>query len=103
MEVTTVEPIADDLFTGIAAATQQSASVFVIGVDYGYAWRPGTCAVKQHALGGEITFHVFVIIEVVAGKVGKDCYLVGNSIDAALFQGVRRDLHHDVSSAADQG
>src|SRR5579859_1092550 len=57
--------VADDLFARVGAGIHKGTSVLVVHIDDGHSWRLRSTPFKHQALGGKVTFHVFVIIEMI--------------------------------------
>ena len=89
--VTMLEPETNDADAGTGTRNQRLAEA-VVGID---DRRFEVRKIEQTCLGSSIGIHVAVVVEVVAGQVGKDRDIEGHPGDARLVECVRGHLHAD--------
>src|SRR5262249_33311460 len=77
--------------------------IFVFDVDDCRSRSICAAAFEQHLLRGKVLFHGEVVVEVIAGEVGKDGYVEGNAVNSLLGERVGGNLHHGISRALAEG
>ena len=81
-------------------ALLQHGAVWIVLVEDGGAGRRSRGAIEQFAFGGKVILHAAVVVEMVAGQVGKDGDVEIQARNTLLVESVGGYLHHRFGGAA---
>src|SRR5664280_1508987 len=76
-----------------------AARPLIVAIEHGVARRGSAGAGEEQLLGGEVSFHIAMKIEMVARQVGENRGVEVETVNAAEREGVGGDLHGDVRAA----